>query len=189
MTRKEGSMSTVLRPMTIAKLGYGAAPPESFWGGHDFCNEEEHIAACALTDMGIIWEYEARRIVWKVEINGRWKGFRAAVPDFYLPDLGVFIDAKGKRRCGSSRGQRNVVRAAGYGFEPFYFHRSENLESRLRRAIDRAVRDGERLKGGSFYPPERIFAMYLQARLPMQSCMESWRKMVFVAEKAKNAQG
>ena len=64
-------MSTVLRPMTVADLGHGANPPESFWGGHDFCNEGEHAVACALTNLGIVWEYEARRIVWKVKINGR----------------------------------------------------------------------------------------------------------------------
>jgi hypothetical protein len=50
-------------------------------------SQAEAVVAEILDGLGVVWEYEKHSVV-----VGRWKLY---IPDFYLPEVGVWIEVKG----------------------------------------------------------------------------------------------
>jgi hypothetical protein len=71
-----------------------------------FAHESEEMFADVLDTLELEWEYEPTVFIIK-EVNGRVK--RAFRPDFYLPDLDLYIEIS---TCTNRRRKRRKVEAA-----------------------------------------------------------------------------
>ena len=104
--------------------GDGSKPPR-------FAHETERALSRVLDAHGIAWLYEPHTFVLDRGADGSVT--RAFTPDFYLPEVGLYLECTVARRCLLTR-KRSKVRAARrlYGIVVEIVYRSdfENLARR-----------------------------------------------------------
>jgi anti-sigma B factor antagonist len=92
----------------------------------DFAHPVERALARVFDAHGIVWEYEPHTIVLDRDENG---GVREAfTPDFFLPELGLYLECTVMRQSLTSRKRRKVRRAR---------ERGATVEILFRRDFDR----------------------------------------------------
>ena len=74
-----------------------------------FAHRAEHALARMLSAHGIRWLYEPHTFVLERSADGTVR--RAFTPDFYLPDVGLYLECTMARRCHTTR-KRSKARAA-----------------------------------------------------------------------------
>jgi hypothetical protein len=109
-----------------------------------FAHRAERALARTLSAHGIRWLYEPHTFVLERSADGTVR--RAFTPDFYLPDVGLYLECTMARRCHTTR-KRSKARAArrlyGIVVEIVYRTDFETLARRwslheLERALDEA---------------------------------------------------
>ena len=107
-----------------------------------FAHRAERALAGTLSAHGIRWQYEPHTFVLERSADGTVR--RAFTPDFYLPDVGLYLECTVARRCHTTR-KRSKARAArrlyGIVVEIVYRADFETLARRwslseLERALD-----------------------------------------------------
>jgi hypothetical protein len=73
-----------------------------------FANAVEEQCALLLDFYGVVWEYEPRTFDLEVDDEGRVRD--AFTPDFYLPDMDLYIEVTTMRQMHTTRKQRKVRR-------------------------------------------------------------------------------
>ena len=103
--------------MTRLRSGRARAAPR-------FAHRAERALARTLTAHGIRWEYEPHTFVLRRSPDGTVR--RAFTPDFYLPEIGLYLECTMARRCHTTR-KRSKARAAGrlYGIVVEIVYRSD----------------------------------------------------------------
>jgi hypothetical protein len=76
---------------------------------HGFAHPVERELARLFDEHGLRWEYEPHTFV--LERNGDGSVHEAFTPDFYLPDLGLYIECTVMRSTLCSRKRRKVRKA------------------------------------------------------------------------------
>lgn len=67
----------------------------------EFCHPVERALARILEEHGIRWEYEPH--VFTLETDADGTVLQAVVPDFYLPDLDVYVECTVMRQAATTR--------------------------------------------------------------------------------------
>lgn len=67
----------------------------------EFCHPVERALAQVLDEYGIRWEYEPHLFALETDTDGKIR--EAVVPDFYLPDLDVYLECTVMRQAGTTR--------------------------------------------------------------------------------------
>ena len=107
-----------------------------------FAHAAERALALVLDAHGIVWAYEPHTFVLARSADGTVR--RAFTPDFYLPEVGLYLECTVARRSLTTR-KRSKARAAGrlYGIVVEIVYRAD-LEQLARRW---SLRDLERALG------------------------------------------
>lgn len=66
-----------------------------------FCHPVEAALARILDEHGIRWEYEPHVFTLEIDVDGNV--LQAVVPDFYLPDLDVYVECTVMRQAATTR--------------------------------------------------------------------------------------
>jgi hypothetical protein len=112
--------------------------------GPRFAHRMERALAGVLDEHGIAWLYEPHTFVLARSADGSVT--RAFTPDFYLPEVGLYLECTVARRCLLTR-KRSTVRAARrlYGIVVEIVYRSD-FEHLARRwslgDLERALAEG-----------------------------------------------
>lgn len=105
----------------------------------DFAHPVEREFARVLDAHGIAWLYEPHTFVLERDERGRIR--EAFAPDFYLPDLDLYVECTVMRQPLTNRKRRKVLRArrqTGVSVEILYRHDFVRLGRRWR--LDRLLR-------------------------------------------------
>ena len=96
-----------------------------------FAHGAERALARVLDEHGIVWAYEPHTFVLQRSPDGTVR--KAFTPDFYLPEVGIYLECTVARRSLTTR-KRSKARAAGrrYGIVVEIVYRSD-LEYLARR--------------------------------------------------------
>ena len=71
-----------------------------------FAHEAERICAAAFDGLGLRWQYEPRTFTLRVDEEGRVR--EAVTPDFYLPDLDLYVEVTAMSHRHVSRKNRKL---------------------------------------------------------------------------------
>jgi hypothetical protein len=106
-----------------------------------FAHPVERAFANLLDEYGIPWEYERRMFVLERDADGTVR--EAMTPDFYLPDLDLFIETTVMQQRLTGRKRRKVEKLRSlYGVTVEVLYRQDLLELAQRwhwRGLERAV--------------------------------------------------
>lgn len=72
----------------------------------DFAHPVERELARLYDEHGIAWEYEPHTFVLERDAEGRVR--EAFTPDFFLPELGVYVECTVMRQCWTTRKRRKA---------------------------------------------------------------------------------
>jgi anti-anti-sigma factor len=117
----------------------------------DFAHPAERALARVFDTHGIAWHYEPHTIVLERDENGNVR--EAFTPDFFLPDLGLYVECTVMRQAHTSRKRRKVRRAkerTGAVIEIMFRRDFERLGLRWGRTEpSEAGRDGGDVSAGA----------------------------------------
>jgi hypothetical protein len=110
-----------------------------------FAHPVERELARLFDQHGIAWEYEPETFVLQRDADGNVR--EAFTPDFFLPDLGIYVECTVMRQCHTSRKRqkaRRVREQTGTSVEILFRSDFDRLARRWRleglaRALDRAA--------------------------------------------------
>jgi len=71
-----------------------------------FAHPVESALAQLLDAHGVAWEYEPHELVLRQDEDGTVR--EAITPDFYLPEIGSYVECTVMRQCGTTRKNRKV---------------------------------------------------------------------------------
>jgi hypothetical protein len=98
-----------------------------------FVHPVERELARLFDEHGIAWEYEPHTFVLERHPDGNVK--EAFTPDFYLPELGIYVECTVMRQCLTNRKRRKAAKARS--------RRGVIVEILFRRDIERLARRWE----------------------------------------------
>jgi hypothetical protein len=74
--------------------------------GPSFAHPVESALARILDEHGVAWEYEPHQFVLRRDEDGTVR--EAVTPDFYLPEIGSYVECTVMRQCATSRKNRKI---------------------------------------------------------------------------------
>ena len=107
----------------------------------EFAHPVEEEIARIFDEHGILWQYEPHTFI--LERNGDGTVHEAFTPDFFLPELGVYVECTVMRQSlmGRKRRKARKARHLGVNVELLCRHDIETLASRWKlRRLARAAR-------------------------------------------------